>query len=70
MERSQRGEWRALIGSNPPRSDTCAPPQTTSPPKESGVLKKAKDKATQILVGSAELYRELAVSAFRLVPRR
>jgi formate-dependent phosphoribosylglycinamide formyltransferase (GAR transformylase) len=34
------------------------------------VLKKAKDKATLILVGSAELYRELAISAFRLVPRR
>jgi hypothetical protein len=38
--------------------------------KESGVLKKAKDRATQILLGSAELYRELAVSALRLVPRR
>jgi hypothetical protein len=34
------------------------------------MLKKAKNKATQILVGSAGLYRELAISALRLVPRR
>jgi formate-dependent phosphoribosylglycinamide formyltransferase (GAR transformylase) len=34
------------------------------------MLKQAKDRATLILVGSAELYRELAISALRLLPRR
>ena len=70
MERSRRGEWTAIGGSIGPQLDTWRPRETTSLAKESGMLKKAKHKATQIVVGSAELYRELAVSAFRLVPRR
>ena len=70
MERSKRGEWTAIVEPIGRRADTWRPLEATSLTKESGVLKKAKNKATQILVGSAELYRELAISAFRLVPRR
>lgn len=70
MQRSKRGEWTPIGGPIRPGPDTWQRLATTSPVKESGVLKKAKDRATQILLGSAELYRELAVSAFRLVPRR
>jgi hypothetical protein len=70
MERSRRGEWTALPGAIPARDDTWYWLGATSKTKESGMLKKVKTKATQILVGSAELYRELAISAFRLVPRR
>jgi len=81
MERSSRGEWTAIVGtfspqlrpgSRPPAAshDTSNPPGTTSSQKETDVLKKAKRKATEILVGSKELYREIALSALSLVPRR
>jgi hypothetical protein len=33
------------------------------------MLKKAKNRASAILIGSAELYREMALSALRLVRR-
>ena len=70
MVRSKRGEWIALDGVTSTRSDTWRRLEATPSTKESGVLKQAKYKATQILVGSAELYRELAISALSLVPRR
>jgi hypothetical protein len=34
------------------------------------MLKKARNKATEILLISAELYRDMALSALRLVGRR
>lgn len=34
------------------------------------MIQKAKSKATLILVSSAELYREIALSALSLVPGR
>jgi hypothetical protein len=34
------------------------------------MLKKAKNKAAEILVTSADLYREMTLSALRLVGRR
>jgi hypothetical protein len=42
---------------------------TTHPEEDPGMLKKAKHRAGAILSGSAELYRELALSALRLVRR-
>ena len=81
MERSSRGEWAAIKEVVSPhseearrcpadRSDTWRIVAPTYPPKEADVLKKAKTKASQILAGSAELYREIALSALSLVPRR
>jgi hypothetical protein len=51
--------------------DTPTPFVPTSPPKEeTPVIHKAKSKAALILASSAELYRELALSALSLVPGR
>ena len=52
-----------------PARDTEAPLETTSPAEAPSMLKKAKNRASAILIGSAELYREMALSALRLVRR-
>ena len=70
MERSERGEWAALQTRKGDRADTWRRLDATSPEREDAVLKKTRSKATQILLGTGELYRELALSALRLVPRR
>jgi hypothetical protein len=41
-----------------------------TPERENRMLKKARDKATEILVISADLYRDMTLSALRLVGRR
>lgn len=51
------------------RPDTQAPNEATTRAEDSGMLKKAKNRASAILSGSAALYREMAVSALRLVRR-
>ena len=51
------------------RPDTEAPLETTTRAEDSGMLKKAKNRASAILSGSAALYREMAFSALRLVRR-
>jgi len=52
-----------------PAGDTEAPLEATSRPEETSMLKKAKNRASVILTSSAELYREMALSALRLVRR-
>jgi hypothetical protein len=49
--------------------DTQTRAETTTRPEAPGMLKKARSKATAILYGSAELYREMALSALKLVKR-
>ena len=51
------------------RPDTEAPAEATTRAEDSGMLKKARNRATAILSGSAALYREMAFSALRLVRR-
>ena len=51
------------------RPDTNTRVEATSRPEDPGMLKKAKHRASAILSGSAELYRDLALSALRLVRR-
>lgn len=51
------------------RPDTETPLETTTCAEDSGMLKKAKNRASAILAGSAALYREMAFSALRLVRR-
>jgi hypothetical protein len=51
------------------RPDTEAPVAATTRTEDSGMLKKARNRATAILSGSASLYREMAFSALRLVRR-
>ena len=51
------------------RPDTDAPIEATTASEDSGMLKKAKHRASAILSGSAQLYREMALSALRLVRR-
>ena len=51
------------------RPDTDAPAEATSRPEDPSMLKKAKHRASAILSSSAELYREMALSALRLVRR-
>ena len=51
------------------RSDTDGPLEATSAAEDLGMLKKAKNRASAILAGSAALYREMALSALRLVRR-
>jgi hypothetical protein len=51
------------------RPDTQTPPEATTRAEDSGMLKKAKTRASAILSGSAALYREMAFSALRLVRR-
>lgn len=51
------------------RPDTQPGPDPT-PGRENRMLKKARNKATEILLISAELYRDMALSALRLVGRR
>jgi hypothetical protein len=41
-----------------------------TPDWENRMLKKAKNKAAEILLTSADLYREMTLSALRLVGRR
>ena len=52
-----------------PARDTEAPVEPTSPVEAQSMLKKAKNRASAILTSSAELYREMALSALRLVRR-
>lgn len=52
-----------------PARDTEAPVETTSPAEAPTMLKKAKNRASAILTSSADLYREMALSALRLVRR-
>lgn len=52
-----------------PSRDTQAPVETTSPVEDSSMLKKARHRASAILSSSADLYREMALSALRLVRR-
>jgi hypothetical protein len=52
-----------------PLRDTQAPVETTSSAEAPNMLKKAKNRATAILTSSTELYREMALSALRLVRR-
>lgn len=49
--------------------DTQAPVETTSRAEDPSMLKRAKHRASAILFSSAELYREMALSALRLVRR-
>lgn len=51
------------------RPDTHPRVEATPNSEDLGMLKKAKHRASAILSGSAELYRELAISALRLVRR-
>ena len=47
----------------------ATPMKATANPKESPVLKKAKNHASLIVTSSVELYREIAQSALSLVRR-
>ena len=49
--------------------DTDPAPAATPPPEDTSMLKKARSRASAILSGSAVLYREMALSALRLVRR-
>ena len=49
--------------------DTDAQVAATSPAEDPGMLKKAKSRAGALLSSSAELYREMTLSALRLVRR-
>lgn len=51
------------------RPDTEPPIEATTRAEDSGMLKKAKTRASAIWAGSAALYREMAFSALRLVRR-
>ena len=51
------------------RPDTDPRAEATSRLEDPSMLKKAKHRASAILAGSAELYREIALSALRLVRR-
>ena len=51
------------------RRDTQTPLEPTPPPEDTSMLKKARNRASAILSGSAVLYREMALSALRLVRR-
>lgn len=51
------------------RVDTLAPVAPTHSAKEKPVLKKATSHASLIVQSSVELYRELTISALRLVRR-
>ena len=53
--------------------DTCRPFEPTcltGLEEDVAMLKKAQNKATEIAAASLELYREMALSALRLVPGR
>jgi hypothetical protein len=49
--------------------DTDPTLEATSRPEDTSMLKKARNRASAILSGSAVLYREMALSALRLVRR-
>ena len=49
--------------------DTDRTLETTPRPEDTSMLKKARNRASAILSGSALLYREMALSALRLVRR-
>ena len=51
------------------RPDTQVPVEATPETEDSSMLKKAKSRAASILSSSASLYREMALSALRLVRR-
>ena len=51
------------------RRDTDPALETTPRPEDTSMLKKARNRASAILSGSAVLYREMALSALRLVRR-
>jgi hypothetical protein len=51
------------------RPDTDTPAEATSRPEDSSMLKKAKSRAATIWSTSTGLYREMALSALRLVRR-
>jgi hypothetical protein len=50
-------------------ADTDAPAAATSLAEDPSMLKKARSRAGALLASSAELYREMALSALRLVRR-
>lgn len=52
-----------------PRTDTNTPSRTTSRAEAHTMLRKARNRATALISSSAELYREMALSALRLVRR-
>lgn len=52
-----------------PVRDTNPPEPPTPQSEDPGMLKRARNRATEILSSSAELYREMALSALRLVRR-
>lgn len=49
--------------------DTDPTLEATPRPEDTSMLKKARNRASAILSGSAVLYREMALSALRLVRR-
>jgi hypothetical protein len=52
-----------------PPADTDAQLATTSPMEDRSMFKKAKSRASALLSSSAELYREMALNALKLVRR-
>ena len=73
METERPGWVRCQVMGRPAqlwtRPDTQTPAEATSRTEDSTMLKKAKTRAVAILAGSADLYREMALSALRLVRR-
>ena len=57
--------WARVHGARLPTLTVEATPET----EDSSMLKKAKSRAASILSSSASLYREMALSALRLVRR-
>jgi hypothetical protein len=74
--RPKRPGWvRCQVMGRPAQLWTGARPDTdptlaaTPRPEDTSMLKKARNRASAILSGSAVLYREMALSALRLVRR-
>ena len=63
------GNGRCQERSSPLRDDTQRGLDPT-PAWEARMLKKVRDKATEIVLTSVDLYRDMALSALRLVGRR
>ena len=73
--RSRRPGWVRLQVMGRPAQlwtgarDTDPTLEATPRPEDTSMLKKARNRASAILSGSAVLYREMALSALRLVRR-
>jgi hypothetical protein len=75
-DRAKRRGWVRLQVMGRPAQLWTGTPRDTDPtleatprPEDTSMLKKARSRASAILSGSAVLYREMALSALRLVRR-